>query len=165
MINKVSSLKYSMQTPGSSVCMLPIPGIRPISRKGITSKALHMNKTEEVQVLALSDDGACLNFGRSAFFSENSIQPVGQWSGRIKTLNQVMELETPFFNLNARTRDNRYIPMFVLATEDISFKRRAEDIVIQNTAIMFNVKPTFLLNTFLMLDFVLFLMIPTYEYM
>ena len=36
--------------------------------------------------------------------------------------------------------------MFVLATEDIGFKRRAEEFGIQNIAKMFNVNPTFIQN-------------------
>ena len=51
--------------------------------QSIMTSVINLNRMEDVQILALSDDGACLNFGRNAFFTENNIQPVGQWSGRI----------------------------------------------------------------------------------
>ena len=88
----------------------------------------------DVEVTALSDDGACLNFGRAGFFKEHGITPVGNWSGKIKTLNQVLDLQTPFYKLNAQTNQNQYVPLFILATEDIGFKRKAGDEVINNIA-------------------------------
>ena len=40
--------------------------------------------------------------------------------------------------MNARCRNNACVPLFILATEDIGFKRRAEAIEIANIAKMLN---------------------------
>ena len=107
---------------------------------------VNLNAAQDIQVVCLSDDGACLNFGRSAFFTDHNIQPAGQWSGRIKTLNQTLEVETPVYKVNARCRNNACVPLFILATEDITFKRMAEDIVIANIDKMLNVNKDYIAN-------------------
>ena len=52
--------------------------------QSIMTCLVNLNAAQDVQVVCLSDDGACLNFGRSAFSTENGIPPAGMWSGRIR---------------------------------------------------------------------------------
>ena len=107
---------------------------------------VNLNHALDVEVTSLSDDGACLNFGRAGFFKEHGITPVGNWCGKIKTINQVLDLETPFYKLNAHTNQDQYVPLFVLATEDIGFKRKAGDDVMHSIAKLCNVSSQHLQN-------------------
>ena len=70
-------------------------------------------------ILALSDNGACLNFRAEKWFQETQQQAVGTWVGRIKTLSQVIDVTTPFYKVLARDRDGSCHTLFVLAKEDI----------------------------------------------
>ena len=65
--------------------------------QSIFSGVINLNASNDSAFIGLSDDGACLNFGRNAFFTENGIQACGQWSGKIKTLSQVVDIFTPFY--------------------------------------------------------------------
>ena len=47
---------------------------RPYSQSIMTC-LVNLNAAQDVQVVCLSDDVACLNFGRSAFFTDHNIQP------------------------------------------------------------------------------------------
>ena len=49
--------------------------------QSIMTCLINLSQTEDVQVLGRSDDGACLNVGRSAFFTDHNIQPAG--NGRV----------------------------------------------------------------------------------
>ena len=70
-------------------------------------------------ILALSDNGACLNFGAERLFQTTQQQAVGTWCGKIKTLSQVIDVQTPFHKVLARDRDGSCHTLFVLAKEDI----------------------------------------------
>ena len=84
-----------------------------------------MSLSTDARFIGLSDNGACLNFGRHGYFQANGIPACGQWSGKIKTLSKVVDICTPFYKLQARTRQGGYVPLFVLGTEDIGFKKGA----------------------------------------
>ena len=44
------------------------------------------------------------------------------------------------------TNQNQYVPLFILATEDIGYKRKAGDEIINNIAKMFSVPPQYIQN-------------------
>ena len=60
--------------------------------QSIFTGVVNLNHSMDVEVTALSDDGACLNFGRAGLFKEHGITSVGNWSGKIKTLNKNIRL-------------------------------------------------------------------------
>ena len=96
--------------------------------------------------IALSDDGACLNFGRAAFFKDHSFRPLGVWKGKIKTLTQVSDIQTPFFKVYLRTRDGKSCPCFVLSTDDIGHKKRVDDRLLLTIAKLLRVPPGLIQN-------------------
>ena len=100
----------------------------------------------DIFAVSLSDDGACLNSGRATFFGENKLKPIGTWTGKIKTLDRITEIQTPFFKIFIKTRSGKSVPMFVLATEDIGYKRRVEDDVMVTLAKPFKIPPRYLKN-------------------
>ena len=85
----------------------------------------------DMTILALSDNGACLNFGAEKWFQETQQQAVGTWVRRIKTLSQVIDVTTPFYIVLARDRDGSYHTLFVLATENISQRQKASPAAIE----------------------------------
>ena len=57
-----------------------------------------------------------------------------------------MDICTPCYKLQARTRQGDYIPLFVLGTEDIGHKRGASQDVLDGVAKMFHIPPHILCN-------------------
>ena len=105
-----------------------------------------MSPSTDARFIGLSDNGACLNFGWRGYFQAHGIPAYGQWSGKIKTLSHIVDICTPFYKLQARTRYGNYVPLFVLGTEDIGYKKGAPAEVLDAIAKMFRVPPNLLSN-------------------
>ena len=59
---------------------------------------INLSPSSDPLFIGLSDDGACLNFGREGWFQAHGIPPAGQWSGKIKTLAHIIDIVTPFID-------------------------------------------------------------------
>ena len=70
--------------------------------QSILNVNINLSNGIDMTILALSDNGACLNVGAEKWFKETQQQAVGTWVGRIKTLSQVIDVTTPFYKVLAR---------------------------------------------------------------
>ena len=93
----------------------------------------------DMTVLALSDNGACLNFGSEVWFKPTQQQAIGTWVGRIKTLSQVIDVTTPFYKVLCH-------PLFVLATEDIGQRQKASQEAIEAMAKILRIDSSHIAN-------------------
>ena len=109
--------------------------------QSIFSGIINLSPSTDALFIGLSDDGACLNFGRHGWFQAHGIPACGQWSGKIKTLSHIVDICTPFYKLQAKTRYGDYVPLFVLGTEDIGYKKGAPVEVLDAIAKLFDVPP------------------------
>ena len=73
-----------------------------------------------IEACLLSDSGATLNFGTECFFKRNGYQPIGTWSGQIKSLTELKTISTPFYRVYFQRRDRKELDSaFFLSTPDI----------------------------------------------
>ena len=76
----------------------------------------------------------------------NTATAVGTWCGRIKTLSQVIDVQTPFFKVLARDRDGSCHTLFVLATEDIGHRQKASNAAIEAMAKILKIDSNYIPN-------------------
>ena len=100
----------------------------------------------DMTVLALSDNGACLNFGSEAWFKTTQHQAIGTWVGRTKTLSQVIDVTTPFYKVLCRDREGSCHPLFVLATEDIGQPQKPSQEAIEAMANILRIDSSHIAN-------------------
>ena len=67
----------------------------------------------------------------------------------------MVDICTPFYKLQAKTRQGDYIPLFVLGTEDIGHKKGAPQDVLDGVARMFHIPPHILCNPDGAIDFLI----------
>ena len=101
-----------------------------------------------VRAISLSDDGATLNFARLRFLQECGLQPIGIWVGSIKTVYQLVAVESPIYKI--QLKHNRYSGQnesaLVIATDDIGFREPIPENITRAIAKMFNVDPSWISN-------------------
>ena len=67
--------------------------------QSIFSGIINLSPSTDALFIGLSDNGACLNFGRHGWFQAHGIPACGQSSGKIKTLSHIVDICTPFYKL------------------------------------------------------------------
>ena len=114
--------------------------------QSILSVDVNLDNGIDMTILALSDNGACLNFGSEKWFKETQQQAIGTWVGRIKTLSQVIDVSTPFYKVLCRDRDGSCHTLFVLATEDIGQRQKASPEAIEAMAKILQIDSSYIAN-------------------
>ena len=100
------------------------------------------NRLTRHYAIALSDDGATLNFASSQFTQKFQFRPIGIWCGMLKTLTNFEEILLPIFRIDLvlnQAFGNRLVPIAVISTDDIGFTKGASEQVMLAVAKMFQV--------------------------
>ena len=100
------------------------------------------NRLTRQYAIALSDDGATLNFASSQFIQKFAFRPIGIWCGMLKTLTNFEEIQSPIFRIDLvlnQSFGNCLVPIAAISTDDIGFREGASEQVMLAVPKMFQV--------------------------
>jgi hypothetical protein len=89
----------------------------------------------------LSDNGSSIAFAEESYMQEIGIRASGSWTGFIETINQCVEVTTPFFKLVIKLEEGSYT-LFALGCNTLGSREQIPQGIIEDICKLFRANPT-----------------------